>query len=200
MATQKEKSLSIYDKLSAIQSEIKAPKSQFNKFGNYSYRSAEDVLEALKPYLVKYGVSLTIEEEVVYQGDEFNPPMIKCVCFFRDSGEYITSSSVVGVDLSSKGMSMPQRYGAASSYGRKYALGAILLLDDTKDADATNTHGKETKSPSKPKASSNGKPLTDAIVNNIKKAKGEGKTFEEVINILESKGFEKMEESEFKKL
>jgi hypothetical protein len=127
------------EKLSRIQIEFKAEKSKFNKFGNYKFRSAEDILEALKPFNQKYNVYFTINETLI----NANPPIMASVAtiFDCDSLISIDCQSVVGIDLEQKGMAMPQRYGSASSYAKKYALGNLLLIDDTADADATNNHG-----------------------------------------------------------
>jgi len=135
--------LTVGEKLSLIQMELKIGKAQFNKFGNYKFRSAEDVLEALKPFNLKYGVYFTVNEQLV----NANPPIMQSVATIWDceSGKSIDCSSVVGVDLEQKGMAMPQRYGSASSYAKKYSLGNLLLIDNTEDPDATNTHSKETK-------------------------------------------------------
>lgn len=133
----------ISEKLSKIQIEFKAEKSKFNKFGNYKFRSAEDILEALKPFNQKYNVYFTINETLI----NANPPIMASVAtiFDCDSLTSIDCQSVVGIDLEQKGMAMPQRYGSASSYAKKYALGNLLLIDDTADADATNNHSNEPK-------------------------------------------------------
>ena len=133
--------LCIGEKLSKIQQEFKAKKSRFNAFGKYSFRSAEDILEGLKPMNEKYGVYFTINEQLI----NANPPVMTSVATIWDceSGKSIDCSAVVGIDLQQKGMQVPQQFGSASSYAKKYALGNLLLIDDTADADATNTHGKE---------------------------------------------------------
>ena len=141
------KELSLHEKLSKIQVEFKANKSKFNSFGKYNFRSAEDILEALKPYNEKYGVSFTINESLIESFDSNLPPMLKSVATIYDNNgiNEISATAIVGVDLQQKGMQVPQQFGSASSYGKKYALGNLLLIDDTQDPDATNTHGKETK-------------------------------------------------------
>ena len=126
--------------LSAIQQEFKSKKSRYNSFGRYNFRSAEDILEGLKPFNAKYGVYFTVSEILV--GDA----IIESIATISDGNQTISASAIVGVDLNQKGMQRPQQYGSASSYGKKYALGNLLLIDDTADADAVNTHGKgETK-------------------------------------------------------
>jgi hypothetical protein len=133
--------ITLQEKLSRIQKEFKANKSKFNSFGKYNFRSAEDILEALKPYNEKYEVSFIIREKMI----SFDPPIIfsEAIIFDNNGVNEIAASAVVGVDLEQKGMQMPQKYGSASSYGKKYALGNLLLIDDSQDADATNNHGKE---------------------------------------------------------
>ena len=130
--------MTINEKLSKIQVEFKSKKSRFNSFGKYYFRSAEDILEATKPFLKELGVTVTVHEELV----SFDPPVMQVTARVSDGKDSIESKAVVGVDLDQKGMQMPQKYGAASSYGKKYALGNLFLIDDTQDSDATNTHGK----------------------------------------------------------
>ena len=133
----------LHEKLSAIQHDFKSKKSRYNSFGKYNYRSAEDILEALKPINLEWNVYFTISEETVSFGEAV--PMIKSTATIYDaeSGESISATAIVGVDLLQKGMQTPQAFGSASSYGKKYALGNLLLIDDTADADATNTHDKK---------------------------------------------------------
>lgn len=136
------KQLTLHEKLSKIQVEFKAAKSKFNSFGKYNFRSAEDILEALKPFNEKYGVYFTVKEVL---SEIANMPTITSYATVHDIDgvQEIKSTAVVGVDLQQKGMQIPQAFGSASSYGKKYALGNLLLIDDTQDADATNTHGKD---------------------------------------------------------
>ena len=133
--------MNIKEKLSKIQYEFKAKKSRFNSFGKYNFRSAEDILEALKPMNDKHNVYFIIDENLTL--GEF--PIMHTTASIVDakSGDQVTASAIVGIDLNQKGMQMPQKFGSASSYGKKYALGNLLLIDDTADSDATNTHGKE---------------------------------------------------------
>jgi hypothetical protein len=138
------KELTLHEKLSKIQVEFKANKSKFNSFGKYNFRSAEDILEALKPYNEKYSVSFAINESLVESFDSNLPPMLKSTATIYDNNglNEISATAIVGVDLQQKGMQVPQQFGSASSYGKKYALGNLLLIDDTQDPDVTNTHGK----------------------------------------------------------
>jgi len=125
-------------KLATIQTKFKSKKSRYNSFGKYYFRSAEDILEATKPFLLELGVSVTVTEELMGDCDV---PIMKSTAVISDGENQITATAVVGVDLAAKGMQMPQRFGAASSYGKKYALGNLFLIDDTQDADASNSHG-----------------------------------------------------------
>jgi hypothetical protein len=150
MAKKEEQTMSLHEKLSRIQVEFKAAKSKFNSFGKYNFRSAEDILEALKPFNEKYGVYFVIKEHVTYNGSL--PIMLSNAAIYDINGtESIEATAVVGVDLVQKGMQTPQAFGSASSYGKKYALGNLLLIDDTQDPDASNTHGKDTKPVTKTK-------------------------------------------------
>ena len=126
-------------KLAIIQTKFKSKKSRFNSFGKYYFRSAEDILEATKPFLLELGVSVTITEEILGDCDI---PILLSTAIVSDGENKIQATAIVGVDLAAKGMQMPQRFGAASSYGKKYALGNLFLIDDTQDADASNEHSK----------------------------------------------------------
>ena len=148
-------------KLSLIQKEFKAAKSKFNSFGKYNFRSAEDILEALKPFNEKYQVNFTITESIV-ESNFLQFPMLRSVASISDNLDTISASAIVGIDLDQKGMQMPQKFGSASSYGKKYALGNLFLIDDTQDADASNTHGKNTTTKSTI-ASSNDAAYTKAV-------------------------------------
>ena len=130
------------EKLATIQTKFKSKKSRFNSFGKYNFRSAEDILEATKPFLLDLGVSVTISESLI-STDPF--PILESKAVITDGKDAIHATAVVGIDLDQKGMQMPQKFGSASSYGKKYALGNLFLIDDTQDAD----HGKAEKA--KPK-------------------------------------------------
>jgi len=132
--------MTINEKLTKIQTEFKSKKSRFNSFGKYYFRSAEDILEAIKPFLKELGVTVIITERLL--GDADNPVLETTATLREPGGGSIESTAIVGVDLNQKGMQRPQQYGSASSYGKKYALGNLFLIDDTQDSDATNTHGK----------------------------------------------------------
>ena len=130
--------MTLQQKLANIQTEFKSKKSRFNSFGKYYFRSAEDILEAIKPFLLKYGVTVTVNEKLIVSEPT---PVIKTTATIHDEkGMQISTSAIVGVDLLQKGMQTPQQFGSASSYGKKYALGNLFLIDDTQDSDATNNH------------------------------------------------------------
>ena len=130
--------MTLNEKLAQIQTKFKSKKSRFNSFGKYNFRSAEDILEATKPYLLELGVSVKVDETLI---DNTAFPIIESTATISDGKTAIHATALVGVDLDQKGMQMPQKFGAASSYGKKYSLGNLFLIDDTADSDATNTHG-----------------------------------------------------------
>jgi len=134
--------MSIHKKLSAIQAELKAPKGQFNSFGKYKYRSCEDILEAVKPLLAKHELGMTISDNIVsHEGRVY---VRAEVVVFDFDGNTINVQAQAREEDVTKGMDATQVTGATSSYARKYALNGMFLIDDTKDSDATNTHGNET--------------------------------------------------------
>ena len=133
--------MNINEKLATIQTKFKSKKSRFNSFGKYNFRSAEDILEATKPFLLELGVSVTINEELNTAFETM--PIMESTATISDGEETISAKAVVGVDLNQKGMNVPQQFGSASSYAKKYALGNLFLIDDTADSDATNDHGKK---------------------------------------------------------
>ena len=130
MATKEEKGLQ--EALIAIQKKLKAPKDLYNKFGNYKYRSAESILEAVKPLLAENGVLLTITDEIVMIGTRY---YVKSIAMAQKGGETMCGIGYAREDDSKKGMDGSQVTGASSSYARKYALNGLFLIDDTKDAD-----------------------------------------------------------------
>jgi len=170
--------MDLLQKLQAIQLELKAPKGQRNSFGNYNYRSSEDILEAIKPLSDKYGVLFKTSDEIKSVGDgkfvsqfinigddKYGKPIFDKqiieegilyvettvrIIDVENSELQIESKGQAIIDFTAKGMQMPQRTGAASSYAKKYAYGNLLLIDDTKDSDATNNHDKDHKPTIKP--------------------------------------------------
>ena len=136
------------NKLAQVQTKLKAKKSSYNSFDKYYIRKSEDILEAIKPFLLELDVSVVIKEQIIATEPV---PMLESSAIFSDGENQITATAVVGVDLTQKGMQTSQQFGAASTYGKKYALGNLLLIDDTEDADASNTHGKAAAVTAKPK-------------------------------------------------
>ena len=138
-------------KLAVIQTELKAKKSSYNSFGKYYFRKSEDILEAIKPFLIEHGVTVTINEEMISTDPV---PTLQSTATISDGKDAIHATALVGVDLNQKGMQTAQQFGAASTYGKKYALGNLLLIDDTEDADsgkkATSTTIEKIKQAAKP--------------------------------------------------
>jgi len=136
--------MKLNQKLATIQTKFKSKKSRYNSFGRYNFRSAEDILEATKPFLLELGVSVIIKEQLI-STEPF--PILETTATISDGDAdfAIHATAIVGIDLQQKGMQMPQKFGSASSYGKKYALGNLFLIDDTADSDATNLHGKAPK-------------------------------------------------------
>ena len=156
--------MTINEKLATIQTKFKSKKSRFNSFGKYNFRSAEDILEATKPFLLELGVSVTIHEQLI----EAQPfPIICSTATLSDGKNSIRATALVGVDLNQKGMQVPQQFGSASSYGKKYALGNLFLIDDTQDSDASNNHGKAPKAKTKSTITSKKDPAYDKAVQYI---------------------------------
>jgi hypothetical protein len=122
-----------------VQSRLKAPKGQYNSFGKYSYRNQEDVLEALKPLLAENELVLTLSDSI---HEIFGLVYVESKVRVSSGADEITVTAQAGIDPNRKGMDIAQSFGSSSSYARKYALNAMFLIDDTKDADSTNTHGK----------------------------------------------------------
>jgi hypothetical protein len=172
--------MTINEKLSQIQVRFKSKKSRFNSFGKYYFRSAEDILEAIKPFNKELGVYVTINEELVASEPV---PVLKTTATLCDGTNHVSASALVGVDLNQKGMQTPQQFGSASSYGKKYALGNLFLIDDTQDSDATNNHGKQT--------------MTDA---QVKAAKGYLKSGGKINAIKEKYQLTSAQEAELKTL
>ncbi len=138
--------MSIYEKLLSIQTELKAPKSQYNKFGGYNYRNCEDILEALKPLLKQHNATVLLTDEIENIGDRF---YVRANATFIDieNGAKITVSALAREELSKKGMDSSQVTGSTSSYARKYALNGLFCIDDTKDSDTLNNSKEYTAPP-----------------------------------------------------
>ncbi len=140
--------MELNDKLLIIQSKLKAPKNQYNDFNKFYYRSAEDILEALKPLLKEVGCTLTISDEIVVVAERV---YVKAIATLSDGKDNISTTAFAREEESKKGMDAAQITGAASSYARKYALNGLFCIDDTKDPDSTNKGEQETKPTATPK-------------------------------------------------
>ncbi len=134
-----------------IQKELKAPKGQYNSFGKYKYRSAEDILEAVKPLLDKYGCQLTLADDIVLIGDRY---YVKAIATIRSDKQVEYTTAYAREDLDKKGMDGSQITGTASSYARKYALNGLFLIDDTKDADTDEYANQQNSKSDKPTTAS----------------------------------------------
>lgn len=179
--------MSIYTTLTEIQNELKAPKNQYNSFGKYKYRSCEDILEALKPLLLKHKATLIINDEIQEMGTRI---YVKAICTFVVGDEKIQTTAIAREEESKKGMDGSQVTGASSSYARKYALNGLFLIDDTKDADTDEFKEqgkKKQESESKPK----GQDLTKEQINILySMASEKGFTQKDIQNVI-SKSFNK---------
>lgn len=130
--------MSIYNKLAFVQSALKAPKSQFNKFGNYNYRNCEDIIEAVKPLLFQHGLLLMLTDDIQQIGERYYVRATAMVVDVQDGGQ-LSVEAYAREEQDKKGMDGSQITGASSSYARKYALNGLFAIDDTKDSDTTNT-------------------------------------------------------------
>lgn len=168
--------MGIYEKLLNIQTELKAPKSQYNSFGKYYYRSCEDILEAAKPICKQYGATLTVSDEIVSIGERF---YLKATATLTDieSGEKVSTTAFAREALDKKGMDESQVTGTASSYSRKFSLNGLFCIDDTKDADALKPPQGE-----QAKEATNGKVTAQQIADLQALAKQKGVTVESIVN------------------
>ena len=172
--------LTAYQVLTIIQNELKAPKNQRNNFGKYNYRSCEDIMEALKPILLRHNAGVMLSDKIVCIGvpevilnadgtiaKETGRIYVEATCTFVYGDSLIQATGSAREEYSKKGMDSMQLTGATSSYARKYALNSMFLIDDTKDSDATNTHGNKPEvkvEVKKPAPVSQITPLTDANI------------------------------------
>lgn len=136
--------MNIYEKLLNIQNELKAPKNQFNKFGNYKYRNAEDILEAVKPICLKYKAVINVGDTIIQVGDRYYVEAKAFITDVENPTEYIENRAFAREEENKKGMDTSQVTGATSSYARKYALNGLLCIDDTKDTDSEEYQQKGT--------------------------------------------------------
>ena len=134
--------MNVYEKLMTVQTKLRAPKGQYNSFGKYSYRSCEDILEALKPLLAEVGAIVNVSDEIKLIGDRF---YVEATAMFLDceTGDSVVARASAREDETKKGMDLAQVTGSVSSYARKYALNGLFAIDDNKDSDFTNKHGQD---------------------------------------------------------
>tara|TARA_R100000231_G_scaffold40384_1_gene35224 strand:+ start:15377 stop:15958 length:582 start_codon:yes stop_codon:yes gene_type:complete len=163
----------LQSKLVNVQATLKAPKNQRNNFGNYNYRSCEDILEAVKPILKKEGLTLMLSDTINNE-----PLYVVATATISDGTDSLSVSAQAGIDPNKKGMDVAQSFGASSSYARKYALNGLFLIDDTKDADATNTHGKVSK-----------KASTGTLTDSKQWLQKDSVQFKNVLKAIKEKGF-----------
>lgn len=160
--------MKIYEKLRTIQQKLNAPKTKHNKYGDYDYRSCEDIFNAVKPLLEEVGCTLTVTDEIVHIGDRYYVKAVATLTSIEEDDAYgslythVENVAYAREPEEKKGNDAAQVTGACSSYARKYALNGLFLIDDTRDADATNTHGKEPEPKQEPKAAPKTAPKVDA--------------------------------------
>jgi hypothetical protein len=171
--------MSLQEKLVAVQSKLKAPKSQYNSFGKYNYRNQEDILEAVKPLLAEQGLTMVISDDVQEVGGLV---VINASVTIIDGEDSVMVSAQAGVDPNRKGMDIAQSFGASSSYARKYALNGLFLIDDTKDADATNTHGKGSTAPQRSAAPKSDSDWFTKAIDYIKSASDKNQAYDMVVS------------------
>lgn len=162
------KEMNIYEKLSNIQKELKAPKGQYNKFGNYKYRSCEDILEAVKPLCHKYRLTLVINDEIQVVSERYYVKAVATLYDF-DSDKAIISSAYARESLTKKGMDESQITGTSSSYARKYALNGLFNIDDTKDNDTNEVKEQQENAPKAKKITQEQKDIITSYINEFTK-------------------------------
>lgn len=170
--------MNIFEKLVAIQAELKAPKGQYNSFGKYRYRSCEDILEAVKPLLINHKCALTICDSIELIGDRYYIKANALLTDLENENGFISNVAYAREAESKSGMDASQITGTASSYARKYALNGLFLIDDTKDAD-TDEHAEQTKDHTKDQGKSEKKATEKQLELMRKIAAEQGKTFDE---------------------
>lgn len=178
--------MSVHLKLLSVQAALKAPKGQFNAFGKYNYRSCEDILEAVKPLLYEHGLTLVIRDQVVAVGNRI---YVQATAMITNQDGQVTVTAFAREEEDKKGMDGSQITGAASSYARKYALNGLFLIDDTKDSDGTNTHGKDAPSSPAPKNTSSDAPpsssespsIMDKAISYVKSQSDKKKAYEQIL-------------------
>lgn len=181
---------SFMQRVISLQTRLKAPKSQYNKFGGYSYRKCEDILEGAKVLLDELDLSIVITDEVVVIGERYYVKSTATLIDALDPTNRLESVGMSREELDKKGMDQSQITGASSSYARKYALNGLLMVDDSVDSDGTNDHGKKpadaakpTRAAAKPVPKDSGSSsIMDSAVNYIKSQKDKQKAYDAIIN------------------
>ena len=194
--------MSIYEKLTRIQTELKAPKNLYNSFGKYKYRNAEGICEAVKPYLKRENVSLLLSDEMVEVGGRV---YVKATATLRDNetGEKESVTANARESAEKKGMDDSQITGTASSYARKYALNGLFLLDDTKDADSDEYKKENDEKEQMKKAEEEAEKIAKQKIEAVKvkaltkRCEDEGVSIEKVLNLYKVKSFEELTERQF---
>lgn len=183
--------MEIYKKLSKVQSELKAPKGNYNSFGKYKYRSCEDIVEAVKPLLSENGLTMIICDSIEVVGDRYYvKALVKLIDI--ETGDIIEAQAFAREEESKKGADGSQVTGASSSYARKYALNGLLCIDDTKDADATNDHGQQAAAEQK-------KISTDKVTVIVNLLGETGTNVDEFLKYFKVTDVSQMNEMQFKK-
>lgn len=157
--------MTIYEKLSAIQVKLNAPKKQYNSYGKYNYRSCEDILEGLKPHLEETKTAVTVNDEIVLIGERY---YVKATATLHDceSDKSVSNTAFAREELTKKGMDASQITGSTSSYARKYALNGLFCIDDVKDADTRDNRQKEAEEQAK--AESEAKDIENSVIDDLK--------------------------------
>ena len=157
--------MTIYEKLSAIQVKLNAPKKQYNSYGRYNYRSCEDILEGLKPHLEETKTAVTVNDEIVLIGERY---YVKATATLHDceSDKSVSNTAYAREELTKKGMDASQITGSTSSYARKYALNGLFCIDDVKDADTRDNRQKEAEEQAK--AESEAKDIENSVIDDLK--------------------------------
>lgn len=190
----------ILEKLNVIQSKLKAPKGQYNKFGNYAYRSCEDILEALKPLLAQTKTVLTLRDDIEFIGDRY---YLRAICTLHDaeSGEKIENAAYARETDTKKGMDAAQITGSVSSYARKYALNGLFAIDDTKDSDTNENYKQAQKSQSNAQRNAQGVDISKVRNEIAQTLKAKNYDFNKFVEYLKKTyGVEKIENLPVEKL
>lgn len=190
----------ILEKLNVIQSKLKSPKGQYNKFGNYSYRSCEDILEALKPLLAQTKTVLTIKDDIEFIGDRY---YLRAICTLHDaeSGEKIENAAYARETDTKKGMDAAQITGSVSSYARKYALNGLFAIDDTKDSDINENYKQTQKNQSNAQRNAQGVDISKVRNEIAQTLKAKNYDFNKFVEYLKKTyGVEKIENLPVEKL